>query len=209
VLIAVGLLYLLSLAVLLTALVRRGDPWLLGLAPVGMLAAVLTFFGLAPERWYPQNSVKPDVGPRAYTLGRMTYLTLVFTALAWLAHLTGKPWGLYYVVLWLVPLGTTYSFFMLLRQVVQHGNGGQGRLTNTRIFHVGRFIHFAVFPLGMDYHLPHHLFPMVPHYRLKQLHALLLETDDYRREAPVVEGYFFPREVPPSHPTVLDVMARP
>ena len=38
--------------------------------------------------------------------------------------------------------------------------------------------------------------------------ALLLETEAYRREATLVEGYFFHREHPPQHPTVLDLMAR-
>jgi fatty acid desaturase len=96
---------------------------------------------------------------------------------------------------------------MILRQVVQHGNAGSGRYTNTRIFLVSRFIRFAVFPLGMDYHLPHHLFPMVPHFNLRKLHALLLDTEEYRNQATVVEGYFF-HERPPEHPTVLELMAR-
>jgi fatty acid desaturase len=207
-LVVAGLLYVFALAGILTGLARLGDSWLLALVPAGMLAAVLSFYALVPERWYPQNTLKPDVKPRYWTLSRMTYLTGVFTALAWLSHLTDEPWGLYYLVLWMVPLATTYAFFMLLRQLVQHGNADRERLTNTRIFRVGRLIQFAVFPLGMDYHLPHHLFPMVPHYRLKRLHQLLLETEAYRREAPVVEGYFFHREKPPVHPTVLDVMAR-
>jgi fatty acid desaturase len=97
---------------------------------------------------------------------------------------------------------------MLLRQVVQHGNAGHGRFTNTRIFLVSRLIRFAVFPLGMDYHLPHHLFPLVPHYRLPELHRLLEETDEYRRLGTVVEGYFWHRD-PPQHPTVLELMAGP
>ena len=79
---------------------------------------------------------------------------------------TGRP--LYYFLLWLVPLFTSFSFFMILRQMVQHGNGDRGWLTNTRIFFVDRFINFAVFPMGQDYHLPHHLFATVPHYRLKR-----------------------------------------
>jgi fatty acid desaturase len=110
-------------------------------------------------------------------------------------------------VLWVVPMLTTFGFFMILRQVVQHGNATRDRYTNTRIFLVGQLIRFSVFPLGMDYHLPHHLFPLVPHYRLPQLHALLLETEEYRREATVVEGYFFHRR-PPEHPTVVELMAR-
>jgi fatty acid desaturase len=61
----------------------------------------------------------------------------------------------------------------------------------------------------MDYHLPHHLFPLVPHYRLPELHALLMEHNpEYRAHCTVVEGYFFHRR-PPEHATVLELMAQP
>jgi fatty acid desaturase len=50
--------------------------------------------------------------------------------------------------------------------------------------------------------------PMVPHYNLRKLHALLMQTEIYRKQATLVEGYFLPREVPPKHPTVLDLMTR-
>jgi fatty acid desaturase len=208
-LIVVGLVYLLALAGVLTALVMLdADPWLLVAVPGAMLAPLLVFYALAPERLYSQSLVKPDISLRWTTFGRVIYLTLLFTTLALLTRWTGQPWGLYYFLLWLVPIGTSFSFCMILRQVVQHGNAGQDRLTNTRIFHVNRLIQLAVFPLGMDYHLPHHLFPMVPHYRLRQLHQVLLQTEAYRDAATVVEGYFLPRERPPRHPTVLDLMAR-
>jgi fatty acid desaturase len=207
-LIAVGAAYLVAVAGVMTWLTMVGNPWLLALVPAGMLVAVSTFYALVPEHLYPKTLVRPDVHPRWTTILRVTHTTLLFTALAWLSHLTDAPWGLYYIVLWLVPLGTSFSLYMILRQVVQHGNADQDRLTNTRIFHVNRLIQLAVFPLGMDYHLPHHLFPMVPHFRLRELHALLLQTDAYRREATVVEGYFLPRERPPQHPTVLDLMER-
>jgi fatty acid desaturase len=95
---------------------------------------------------------------------------------------------------------------MILRQLVQHGNGDRERYTNTRIFLVHPLIRMAVFPLGQDYHLPHHLFPLVPHFNLRKLHDLLLQADDYRRQAVIVKGYFIPDETPPPCPTVLDVM---
>jgi fatty acid desaturase len=205
-LIAVGILYLLSLTGVLTGLVLWADPLLLAVVPPVMLAAVLTFYALVPEKDYLQTVVKCDVSPRWRTFFRVSYWTVVFTTLAWLTHLTGEWWALYYVLLWMVPLGTTFAFFMILRQVVQHGNASQDRFTNTRIFLVGPLIRFAVFPLGMHYHLPHHLFPLVPHYRLRQLHELLLETEDYRHLATGVVGYFFHRR-PPEHPTVLELMA--
>jgi fatty acid desaturase len=137
---------------------------------------------------------------------RVTFITLVFVSLAWLERLTPAPATMYYVLLWLLPLFTSFAFFMMLRQVVQHGNADRGKLTNTRTFLVNRAINFAVFPIGQEYHLPHHLYVTIPHYRLKALHELLMEYPEYRDEAVVVEGYFFPKERPPVNPTVLDVV---
>jgi hypothetical protein len=68
------------------------------------------------------------------------------------------------------------------------------------------FINFAVFPMGQDYHLPHHMFSTIPHYRLKALHEAMLEYPEYRDKATVVEGYFWPKHRPPTHPTVVDVL---
>ena len=95
---------------------------------------------------------------------------------------------------------------MILRQIVQHGGASQERFTNTRIFFVHPLLSMAVFPIGNDYHLPHHLFPMVPHYNLTELHDLLMRTEPYRDEATVVKGYFLSPERPPQHPTVVDLL---
>ena len=43
-----------------------------------------------------------------------------------------------------------------------------GRLTNSRVFFTDFFTRWAVFVYGQDMHIPHHLFPAVPHYRLEQ-----------------------------------------
>ncbi len=206
-LIVAGIAYLAALAAALTVLTWFELPLLMAVVPAAMLVAACAFYLIVPADMFRRSTVRSDVSPRMTTLGRLTYLTAVFSALAWLTYLTHRPWALYYAVLWLVPLFTSFSFCMLLRQIVQHGNAGGERFSNTRIFLVSRLIRFAVFPLGMDWHLPHHLFPMVPHYRLKQLHELLSETEEYRQNATTVEGYFWHRD-PPQHPTVLELMAR-
>ena len=208
-LVLAGVLYLFSLIATLTGLVMHGNPVLLAVIPTVMWAGMMAFYGLIPADLYMKSMLKPDVPPRVMTLMRITFLSGLFMTLAWLTHLTGQWWGMYYLVLWIVPMVTTFSFFMIMRQVVQHGNAGQDRLTNTRIFQVNRLIQLAVFPLGMDWHLPHHMFPLVPHYRLKELHELLMETESYRQNAVVVEGYFLHRTQPPQHPTVVDLMSQP
>jgi fatty acid desaturase len=137
---------------------------------------------------------------------RVTFMTLMFSALAWGTWASGDWWAAYFVLLWIVPLGTSFPLYMVLRQIVQHGNGDRGWLTNSRVFLCHPFINFAVFPLGQDYHLPHHMFSTIPHYRLKTLHEAMLACDEYRDQATVVEGYFWPKERPPMNPTVVDVL---
>jgi fatty acid desaturase len=204
--IRVGIVYMVALIGVLTALVRLEAPLLLALVPLGLYAAAMIFYAVIPERMFHQSRVHPVISMRAMSLMRITYITGLFCGLAWLSLLV-DPWLLlYYFLLWLVPIFTSFSFFMILRQIVQHGNGDRGWLTNTRVFFIHPLINFAVFPMGQDYHLPHHLFASVPHYRLKALHQALVGCQEYREQAVVVEGYFLPYEKPPTKPTVIDVL---
>ncbi len=173
--IRVGLLYLVSQIALLTGLVYHGDALLLALLPAGLYTAAVVLYTLLPASRFHQSRLHPAVSQRLMTILRITFLTSVFAALAWITFVTEKWAAVYYILLWMVPLGTSFSFFMILRQLVQHGNADRGWLTNTRTFLVGRFINYAVFPMGQDYHLPHHLYATVPHYRLKRLHQILLD----------------------------------
>jgi fatty acid desaturase len=202
----VGIAYMLTLIAVLAACVYYEESVLLALVPAGMFMGIMIFFRMLPETMYHQSRVHPVIPMRTMSLLRTTYISIVFNALAWLSLYVNKYAGLYYLLLWVVPIFTAFSFFMILRQIVQHGNGGRGWLTNTRVFHVNPLINFAVFPLGQDYHLPHHLFASVPHYRLKELHELLTQCAEYREQAVVVEGYFLPYEKPPTKPTVVDVL---
>jgi fatty acid desaturase len=202
----VGILYMLSLIGVLAWFVYDENPLLLAIVPPAMYLAIMVFYAAIPATMYHQSRVHPVVSMRVMTLLRMTYITLLFNALAWLSLYVTPYASLYYLVLWVVPIFTSFSFFMILRQIVQHGNGGRGWLTNTRVFFVNPLINFAVFPMGQDYHLPHHIFASVPHYRLKELHEFLAQCEEYRAQAVVVEGYFLPYERPPIRPTVLDVL---
>jgi fatty acid desaturase len=202
----VGVLYLLTQVSLLTGLVWFKQALWLAVLPPTLWLAVCVFYAALPRRLYHQSRLHPVIGQPTATLLRITFLTGLFNGLAWVTLLTGVWAGVYYVLFWIAPLLTSFSFFMILRQWVQHGNGDRSWLTNTRIFFVNRFINFSVFPLGQDYHLPHHLYATVPHYRLARLHQLLLEYPEYRTQAIEVHGYFVSPEHPQEHPTVLDVL---
>jgi len=205
---AVSFVYLLILAGGLATGVLLEQSWLLGLVPVGLWLLIAIFFSLAPGNLFPHTRPASPIPPRFTALGRVTFLTAVFTTLAWVQHLTGVWAWLYYLLLWLVPLFTSFSLFMIMRQWVQHGNADRGWLTNTRIFFVDRCIAFAVFPIGQDFHLPHHLYPTVPHYRLPQLHRELLEYPEYRQQAIEVHGYFRTPVGAEGKPCTLDVLAK-
>lgn len=202
----IGMLQLLSQVVLMTTLVWTDSLLLLAIIPPVLLAVTLLFYTLIPAHHYHQSRLHPVISQRWMTLLRVSFLTGVFYALAWTTALTGVWAAVYYFLLWLVPILTSFPFFMILRQLVQHGNGGRGWLTNTRMFFVHGCIRFSVFPLGQDFHLPHHLYATVPHYRLLQLHRELLQYPEYATQAVEVHGYFVSPEKPQVHPTVLDVV---
>lgn len=202
----IGILYMLTLIGVLAWLVLAQQEMLLAIVPPILYAAVMISLRALPETMFHQSRVHPVIPMRTMSLLRITHITLVFNSLAWLTLYVDFFAWVYYILLWVVPIFTSFSFFMILRQVVQHGNGGRGWLTNTRVFRLNPLLNFAVFPLGQDYHLPHHLFASVPHYRLKELHEILSQCAEYREQAVVVEGYFMPYEKPPTKPTVVQVL---
>src|SRR5262249_40505573 len=128
----VGLLYLLAQVGLLTGLGWGGQALLLAILPPALLVGVSVFFLLLPASNSHQSRGNAATSQKVMSVLRVAYLTAVFYGLAWLTLLTGRWAALYYGLLWVVPLLTSFSFFMILRQWVQHGNGGRGLLTNTR-----------------------------------------------------------------------------
>jgi hypothetical protein len=200
----VGGYYVLGLFAGLVGLVILGDPILLAVVPAVAYAAVMTFFAVIPSTWYSQYRVHPTYTMRTITLMRMTFITAVAVGVAWLSFVYGRFAFYYFVLLWLVPMVTSFSLFMMLRQVVQHSNSDRGWLTNTRIFLVNLFVRDSILPYGQDIHLPHHMFATVPHYRLRDLHDFLMQYPEYREEAIVVRGAVLPRH--DDHPSILDVL---
>jgi fatty acid desaturase len=161
---------------------------LLAIVPGTVYVLAMLLYALLPEGYYHRSRVKPDISLRTTTLMRFTCYFALFHGLAWLSVWTGRPMIWYWILLWALPLITVFPLYVLLRQFVQHGNGGRGRLTNTRVFLRPWAMNFFLLPVGQDYHLPHHLFASIPHYRLRKLHEALLQFPDYRLAAIEVEG---------------------
>ncbi|MBL8565461.1 MAG: fatty acid desaturase [Hyphomicrobiaceae bacterium] len=166
--------------------------------------AVAAYYWRLPETSYPQSRINPVISHKSTALGRIGFLTIVYAALTITEYVSGAPvWG-YFSLFWILPLFSTFPLFMILREWLQHGNADRGRYTNSRIFLVNPFARYAIFPWGMDYHLPHHLFASVPHYKLKALHRFLLKDPEYAEKGLVVEGWSHKKAA--GHPTIVDVL---
>jgi fatty acid desaturase len=174
-----------------------------GLLGIALLAAVIRFL---PDWAVYRSPLRQVYSTRFASVLRMSYYTVLLVALAHLRWSTGGRSAIYPVLLWFVPLGTSFMFFMFLRDVYQHSNADAGRLTNSRVFFTDFFTRWAVFVYGQDLHIPHHLFPAVPHYRLGRLHELLKEEHEvYRTQVVETYGTFHD---PQGRTTILDEMTR-
>jgi fatty acid desaturase len=111
------------------------------------------------------------------------------------------------IMLWLFPLISSFPFFMFLRDVYQHSNADTGRLTNSRVFFTDPFTRWAVLVYGQDMHIPHHLFPAIPHYNLGELHKILKQASAAYITL-VIECHGTFRD-PLGRVTILDEMTRP
>jgi fatty acid desaturase len=166
-------------------------------------AAFVLYYAVIPEEWYSKGRVDGVVPHRVGAISRISFMALVYGALSALELAGyGKAWT-YYGLYWILPLFLTFPVFMILREWLQHGNADRGRLTNTRVFLTDPIFRYAVLPWGMDYHLPHHIMASVPHYRLKELHELLLQDPEYAEKGVVVEGLFGSKSERTGRPTAF------
>ncbi len=174
----------------------------------GLLGAILVLVigRLLPGQAFFPSPFRQPYSTRFGGILRLLFLTGLLTALSVLRVATGGRSAMYFWILWIVPMVTTFSFFMLLRDVYQHTNADDGRLTHSRVFYTDPFTRWAVFVYGQDMHIPHHLFPAIPHYRLPRLHRLLKERHaEYARTVVECHGTFVNST---DRPTILDTLVK-
>lgn len=185
-----GILFAAGAPAICVPLVYYGQALAVAIVLPALWALVVTILARLPDDSYPTTRLAPVRPLRQMAIERVTYMALLYGTLS-AVELAG--WGAawtYFGLLWVLPLFTTFPLFMILRQWVQHGNADRGRYTNTRVFLVGPLMRWAVFPWGMDYHLPHHMMASVPHYNLPKLHEALLRDPEYAEKGVIVEGFF-------------------
>ena len=110
-----------------------------------------------------------------------------------------------YLVLWVLPMLTVLQPILRLRAIAEHGavTDLSSPLTAARCNRTGGSVsnllgRAVLFPHHVNYHLEHHLYPAVPHYRLPALHRLLqnkgvLEGAEVRDLGDTMRRVFAPR----------------
>lgn len=87
------------------------------------------------------------------------------------------------LALWVVPELTIYQVFLRLRALFEHGAPADTHspLQAARTNLPGPLARWLLFPHHVHYHIEHHLYPSIPHYRLPEAHRLM-------RASGVLEG---------------------
>ncbi|WP_169977176.1 fatty acid desaturase family protein [Tautonia rosea] len=153
----------------------------------------------------PEGSRVPSAVYRVAVAKRLrgSYWLLVFSGV----HCSGN-WPTFFLF-WVLPLLTFYPMLMQLREIAHHANApDSGDLTNSRVFRVHPILRFCVFPYGQDFHLTHHLFMSVPHFRIADADGLLRHWPPYRDRVVVCQGYFLRRRGSEG-PSLLELLSRP
>ena len=105
-----------------------------------------------------------------------------------------------YLVLWILPLVTVVQALLRLRAIAEHGatTDFSSPLTAARTNVAPAWIEWLIFPHHVNYHIEHHLYASVPHYRLPALHREM-------RTRGMLEG----AEVTPFRLTLRKIFANP
>ncbi|MBL9154784.1 MAG: fatty acid desaturase [Verrucomicrobiales bacterium] len=202
-----GVTYFIAISLVLMFVFPAG-PLVLWPTVAGLYLLAVAVWAILPESAF-FSGARLSIPVKAAALLRLTWYTVVFSALAVVRHFTGWNPTLAFILLWIVPLVYVFPYLMLLREVYQHANAGQGTLDNSRIIHADPFTRWAVLGYGNDFHLIHHIYPNVPQYALRGIHGqLLADSADYRDGIEETRGIIRPRGQG-SAPGLLDALADP
>lgn len=123
------------------------------------------------EKMRPLNDTSPRL--RRAALRERWFVAAFHIAVPIVAFSTG--WGVEYLVLWVLPLVTIFQMLLRLRAVMEHGapQDMSSPITASRTNFAPWWLNWWLFPLNVNYHIEHHLYPSIPHYRLAECHRML------------------------------------
>jgi fatty acid desaturase len=215
-----------------TIIVGR-DPEIAIMRPAVIAKAVAGFFGI-PQVWAVTKSLIRHAAGRlsdeeATFIPEMERSKVYLTARIWLAlHLAvvalAISMGSILPMLLVGPLPTMYGTWLhVVTGYTQHAGLAEDTLDhrlNSRTVYMNPVIRFLYW--NMNYHIEHHMFPMIPYHALPQLHEEMKPYCPkpypsifaaYREIIPAVlrqakdPTYFVKRELPPGVPSAMPVAA--
>ncbi|MBX3039606.1 MAG: fatty acid desaturase family protein [Bdellovibrionaceae bacterium] len=96
------------------------------------------------------------------------------------------------VLFWLVPLFFVFPSLQRFRSMTEHfGLERSHELKDARNTLSNPIETFCLSPHGTNFHLVHHLFPSVPHYKLRKVHEKLMTFPLYAEESHHNASYLF------------------
>jgi fatty acid desaturase len=138
------------------------------------------FYAIAELKEFEQEAKIPSSIqiPRLCFFAAIGVATVVFNL--WLGIL----------LYWLIPLFTFFLWFIYLRTITEHSRENyEDLLKKTRHVEANFFERLTVAPNNIYVHIGHHLYPSVPFYNLRKLHALLLKNPEFNNRAHVSKSY--------------------
>jgi fatty acid desaturase len=146
------------------------------------LALLLADFG----NQIPPGARSGEVDERAMVLARRAFLAGAA------ALIVASGLAVPVLLFWVVPFVTWLQLCLRIRAIADHFAiaGRCDVYAETRTVLPTWFERVFIAPLGIHYHLEHHLYPSVPAYRLADVHRALMAVPEFRRSAQVTRGYW-------------------
>ncbi|HRO66339.1 MAG TPA: fatty acid desaturase [Pseudobdellovibrionaceae bacterium] len=167
--------------------VRRKD-WRFPQPASEMAGTFLKQIGTGGFEWIslmPVMSVKSRESRSAKAL-KVAYFAAVLLAI----H--GLNLWMEVMIFWMIPLFFIFPSLQLFRSMTEHfGLERSHELKDARNTEAGPLECFFLSPHGTNYHLVHHLFPGLPHYRLRTVHEELKAFRLYEEKAHRNDSYLF------------------
>ncbi len=169
----------------------RGEFWWIMLRSITGLNAYRAWPLI--KQWAPWMHLFDPITPAFPLRARLLYvvsISVVYGALA-AGFVYAPQTTLVVVLLYIVPTLTLLNLFNRLRGTAEHIGleHEPDELAATRTVVPLWWERLTVCPVGVSYHLEHHMFPSVPGPELPALHRALMQDDQYRERAHVSHGY--------------------
>lgn len=147
-----------------------------------------SMLGLHARKWLGVLALSPWARFAFMTRFERIAFVCFAAALSMLLVLSHSVW--LFLGLWILPMFTLTFALHHLRTIAEHiAVAGTHELNETRTVVSSPIERFFVAPLGVNFHLEHHLFPGIPAYHLLAAHRLLVQNEAFRAQAHLTGSY--------------------